>query len=209
MEALKPAGDLLGEHKDLAQDPTFELFWEQCPRKTGKPAAEKAFEKLEKQERWAAIRGMEYHAKYNPQWRNPRLIPHPSTFLNGKRWQDEIVEDIDAKERVHASVSTGPAMGVWKAMTQMFGQPWIDKHGETPTPVWVTQLARIPEAQLSRGLRATADSVFPPSLPEFLMLCRAQPSDLPQFKALPRPYSPEEIAGPAFAELRSMLKYKL
>ena len=190
-------------------DSTFEAFWKAYPRKTEKANAAKSFARLSSADKLAATKGAEYHAQCNPQWRNPKLVPHATTFLNRKRWQDEIVEDRDAKERVHGAVTTGPAMMVWKAMTQMFGKPWIDRHGESPMPVWVTQLSKIPEAQIKKGLRECADSgrEFPPSLPSFLAMCRRQTDNLPEFKSLPRPWPTEKAAESAFAELQKILKY--
>ena len=203
----------MAEIKDLLpsiESPTFDAFWSHYPRKTDKAKAKVAFERLPADEQFAAIQGAEYHAKANPQWRNPSLVPHATTFLNRKRWQDEIVEDRDAKARVHSSISTGPAMMVWKAMTQMFGKPWIDRHGESPMPVWVSQLSKVPEAQIKKGLRECADSgrEFPPSLPSFLAMCRRQTDTLPEFKALPRPWGSSDAAEPAFEELRKILHYK-
>lgn len=69
----------------------FEDFWTAYPRKVGRAAAEKAWPKACKQldaERlvkaagyWA---GLWQHAKTDKQF-----IPHPATWLNGKRWDDE------------------------------------------------------------------------------------------------------------------------
>lgn len=73
----------------------FEKFWHAYPRKVAKANAQKAFEKLnpgpellnvmlemlEQQKRWDA-------------WRQDggRFIPHPATWLNGRRWEDEEVK---------------------------------------------------------------------------------------------------------------------
>ena len=203
----------MAEIKDLLpsiESPTFDVFWGHYPRKTAKAKAQEKFAALSDADKFAAIKGAEYHSKCNPQWRNPQLVPMAATYINGKRWEDEIVEDRDAKARVHSSITTGPAMMVWKAMTQMFGKPWIDRHGESPMPVWVSQLAKVPEAQIKKGLRECADSgaEFPPSLPSFLAMCRRQSTTLPEFKALPRPWGSEEAANPAFDELRKILRYK-
>jgi len=203
----------MAEIKDLLpsiESPTFDVFWGHYPRKTAKAKAQEKFAALSDADKFAAIKGAEYHSKCNPQWRNPQLVPMAATYINGKRWEDEIVEDRDAKARVHSSITTGPAMMVWKAMTQMFGAPWINRHGESPQPVWVSQLAKVPEAQIKKGLRECADSgaEFPPSLPSFLAMCRRQSTTLPEFKALPRPWGSEEAANPAFDELRKILRYK-
>lgn len=69
----------------------FSVFWGIYPKKIAKPAAEKA---------WAKIKSSEYHLvlngvakwKASRQWleENGRFIPHPATFLNQRRWEDEI-----------------------------------------------------------------------------------------------------------------------
>jgi len=66
----------------------FGVFWESYPRKVGKPAARKA---------WNAIVGIENHSgevlaglsRWIPTWADPQFIPHPATFLNQRRWEDE------------------------------------------------------------------------------------------------------------------------
>jgi hypothetical protein len=197
---------------DLIDDaPTFDLFWKEYPRKTDKAKSVEAFAKLSPADQWSAIRGAEYHTKSNPQWRNPKLIPHATTFLNRKRWDDEIVEERDAKDRVHNHIDTSNAMMVWKAMTQMFGTGWINKHGESPMPVWVTQLHHLSDTQIKKGLRECADSgtEFAPSLPAFIAMCRRQTDNLPAYQSLPRPWGNEAVADEAFDELRAILRYKI
>lgn len=68
----------------------FERFWAIYPRHTAKLAAIKAWDKLKPdlelcKKMAAALREQ---AK-SEQWQDPQHIPHPSTWLNGKRWQDE------------------------------------------------------------------------------------------------------------------------
>lgn len=70
----------------------FEEFWAAFPRKVGKDAAQKAFEKRKPDralvdQMLAAIAAQ----KASPQWIKDGgdFIPHPSTWLNQGRWQDE------------------------------------------------------------------------------------------------------------------------
>lgn len=87
--------DVYVDNKDLSakesSDKTdlFSRFWTAYPKKTGKEAARKAFEKLkptpEELEKWlAAIEDQ----KQSRQWQDRQYIPYPATWLNGKRWQD-------------------------------------------------------------------------------------------------------------------------
>jgi hypothetical protein len=67
----------------------FPAFWEAVPRKVGKGQARKAYatalnkvtaERLEREAmKWAtAVNGTD-----------PKFVPHPATWLNGERWEDE------------------------------------------------------------------------------------------------------------------------
>jgi hypothetical protein len=64
----------------------FDQFWAEYPRKEGKGAAEKAWEKASKlaeaETIFADLRGRQW----NP---DPKFIPLPATYLNQRRWEDE------------------------------------------------------------------------------------------------------------------------
>lgn len=67
----------------------FAKFWKAYPKKVGKETAKKAFIKLSPKDSdidlW--ISAIE-RQKTTRQWRDPQYIPYPSTWLNGKRWED-------------------------------------------------------------------------------------------------------------------------
>ena len=71
----------------------FERFWTAYPRHVNKQGAKKAFEKLkpdeELLERMLEAIGKQ---KESEQWTkdNGQYIPHPQTWLNGRRWEDEL-----------------------------------------------------------------------------------------------------------------------
>lgn len=73
----------------------FCRFWKLYPRKVGKDKAEKAWAKLKlNQDLFDVI--LKALAKHvlTPGWTkdNGQFIPHASTWLNGKRWEDEVQE---------------------------------------------------------------------------------------------------------------------
>jgi hypothetical protein len=74
----------------------FEEFWEAYPRKTGKGAAEKAYEKIKpsKELHETMIRAVR-SAALSRQWKKDggQFIPYPATWLNQKRWEDEITPE--------------------------------------------------------------------------------------------------------------------
>jgi hypothetical protein len=79
-----------------AREGWFELFWKTYPRKVGKGAAERAWEKVSPNVYPAILKAIELQ-KRSEQWLRDggQFIPHPSTWLNEKRWMDEgvTVED--------------------------------------------------------------------------------------------------------------------
>lgn len=180
---------------------TLEMFLDAYPRKAGKPSTKaNAWNKLNGMDQLAAMNGINYHLENNPQWRDKVMIPHPATYLNGRRWEDEIV--IPRKEEIEADVSDLPKM-VWSALSQMFGESFRKKHGDTPPPIWINQLKHKTARDVQRALRhlMAKGEEHPPSLPHFIFLCRD--SGLPEFKSLPKPESDGKAAEAAFAELRS------
>lgn len=83
-----------GQNKNLGHfDAEFETFWQEYPKKIGKGAAKKAFEK-------ARLGGVTLESlvtavrrqKCGSQWSKDdgQYIPHPATWLNQERWEDEI-----------------------------------------------------------------------------------------------------------------------
>ena len=73
--------------------PGFDEFWQAYPRHVAKQDAAKAFAKLRADD--ALLRRILASldiAKSSPDWLKDggRFIPHASTWLNGKRWEDEL-----------------------------------------------------------------------------------------------------------------------
>jgi hypothetical protein len=68
----------------------FDRFWMAYPRKVGKPAARRAFQTAMKKSPLVEIGdGLRRWQAYWT-WRNaPQFIPHPSTWLNQERWNDD------------------------------------------------------------------------------------------------------------------------
>ena len=82
----------------------FNKFWAVYPRKVGKSAALKAFEKINPSEQLTQrmIEAIQVQ-KNNEQWRknNGQYIPNPATWLNQSRWLDECparIGDISLEE---------------------------------------------------------------------------------------------------------------
>jgi hypothetical protein len=79
-----PAADSLDSETRGA---AFDVFWETWPRKQGKAQALRAWAKIPLAEYGPILAGLE-RWKRSEQW-GRGIIPHPGTWLNEKRWQDE------------------------------------------------------------------------------------------------------------------------
>ena len=76
-----------------AHERRFEKFWSEYPRRVNKQAARKAFDKLKPtDELLATMTAAIAKQKLSDQWTKDggQFIPHPATWLNGKRWEDEL-----------------------------------------------------------------------------------------------------------------------
>jgi len=74
---------------------SFSDFWDAYPKKRSKGQAEKAFLKINPDEQLLAIMiATIERAKTSEDWckEGGRFIPHPATWLNNRRWEDEDVE---------------------------------------------------------------------------------------------------------------------
>jgi hypothetical protein len=72
----------------------FAKFWQQYPRKTAKANAQSAWNRLKANAELQAtiLHDLAQRKQVDHQWRDVAFVPHPATYLNGKRWEDEIVK---------------------------------------------------------------------------------------------------------------------
>lgn len=96
-----PAGDAPAEKaKPKKSEPkykpdTFEFFWQLYPRKTSRQTAVRAWDKLKPdKELCYAMKAALERAVQSPAWaeQDGRFIPHFSTWLNQRRWEDKGVD---------------------------------------------------------------------------------------------------------------------
>lgn len=92
----------INEHTPLAKakairpddlDPGFVRFWAAYPRKEKKAAALKAWKQIQPSDELQEVMlGAIRSHRRTDQWQadEGRYIPHPASWLNGRRWEDEI-----------------------------------------------------------------------------------------------------------------------
>lgn len=82
----------------------FQRFWSAYPKKVAKGTASKAFEKLCPDESLLQdiLTALDWQ-KCTEQWKQNggKYIPHPASYLNGRRWEDERQEEADGDNIMH------------------------------------------------------------------------------------------------------------
>lgn len=80
--------------KSMSYAHGFDEFWKEYPRKVQKKKALAAWEKVMRSEKITTSQIMHSLAawKLSDQWTKDggQFIPHPTTWLNGERWEDEV-----------------------------------------------------------------------------------------------------------------------
>ena len=100
------------------RDKQFDAFWSVYPRKVGKGAARKAFDKIPKSA-WPKLVPAVEQQKQSTQWRRDggQYVPHPATWLNQGRWEDE-VETVGPAKKYTTSAEYNPAKPIDLAALQ-------------------------------------------------------------------------------------------
>lgn len=89
----------------------FMDFWIAYPRKVAKEAALRAWQKLAPENGMVEqiMAAVAAHAA-QPGWQErPQFIPHPATWLNGKRWQDELAPTTPDRRRINTKWADVPS----------------------------------------------------------------------------------------------------
>ena len=83
--------------KDEKNESIFESFWKVYPRKVGKEKCKNWFKSHKPKEELVQkmIEAVEEQKK-SKQWSDPQYIPHPYTWLNQGRWEDELTPTKDS-----------------------------------------------------------------------------------------------------------------
>lgn len=116
IQSHEPEQMLTGTVSEKTAADGFDLFWGPYPRKVGKEKARKVWVKLSLKVRGDALRALPKHIEL---WERRQVakefIPHPTSWLNGRRWEDDI--DSELQQPVQPSRSA-PGMGVIRAIMQ-------------------------------------------------------------------------------------------
>ena len=82
------------EHIETLSEKRFNEFWVLYPKRIGKGAAKKSWDKINPNAELfdKIMTAVQNNLDHNPQWQkqNGQFIPHPATWLNQGRWDDDI-----------------------------------------------------------------------------------------------------------------------
>ena len=92
-------------------DSLFETFWEKYGYKKSKKPTISAWRKLNKEQKEAAIKGIEIYKEDCR--RNQRQMKHPSTYLNQLTWEDDFTTDGMVNEQ-EDKLPAGLSAEVWE-----------------------------------------------------------------------------------------------
>ena len=103
IKCLKKEIEVLKKEKDKKEincDDNFETFYQAYPRKIGKVNVEKWFNKNKPDEELMnkILTSLEEHKKLK-QWQDKQFIPYPATWLNQKRWEDELDTNLKVENK--------------------------------------------------------------------------------------------------------------
>lgn len=111
-DALIPSNK--NHHESSSLDHLFDQFWSAYPRKVGKGIARKAFHRLMAKKDAPSIHDLlNALVRYTNSISDPKYIAHPTTWLNGERWLDELDMKTEAsgKVEVRQSIRTAESLG--------------------------------------------------------------------------------------------------
>lgn len=85
----------------LTVDADFAAFWQAYPNKTGKGAAEKAWQKAKVNGHLPEILAAIGAQKASEKWRKDggQFIPNPATWINQRRWEDQVGVQLPDEQR--------------------------------------------------------------------------------------------------------------
>ena len=107
------AAELAGATKQETSD--FEAFWQAYPRKDDKRRAMKAFKRLTKKDVQAAMEDVKTRA-----WpKDKKFCLLPTTYLNGRRWEDESAQAPSQTESVVAKLTAARGQALGKLMRSL------------------------------------------------------------------------------------------
>ena len=109
----------------------FDTFWKAYPRKEGKRPAQKSWKSLNPSKELvkSILEDLELRKK-SEQWEDKKFIPHPATYLNQKRWEDEDKPAERKKKEYYMGLEIKRLEGGKIKVIPKDGSAWLDFAGK-------------------------------------------------------------------------------
>ena len=104
----------------------FETFYSAYPRKVSKSNAEKAWKK----QKCVLSQVMPSLQKQMKLWTDPQFIPHPATWLNGRRWEDEIPSGNKSTQHSYSNTTFLPSGNIDPSTKKKHWYTLCDERGQ-------------------------------------------------------------------------------
>ncbi|MCP5063618.1 MAG: hypothetical protein GY936_14320 [Ignavibacteriae bacterium] len=80
----------MGLTMSLFDEISFEVFWDAYDKKVNRPKSEEKWNKLSEENRIKILRHIPLYIEAQP---NKKYRKNPTTYINNKAWEDEIIRD--------------------------------------------------------------------------------------------------------------------
>lgn len=113
----------------------FDVFWESYPKKIGKGSAEKSFSRIKfANGLFDTVMAALEVQKHSAQWQrdNGAFIPNPATWLNQRRWEDQLTNGFDQQVELEKS----------EALAREKDRIWRAEHGNQDPFADLARLSR-------------------------------------------------------------------
>ena len=127
---------------------SFNAFWGAYPRKTNKKGAHKAWNKLNPPMELISRILNDIAMRKTHQWSDKQFIPHPATYLNNERWEDEVITNENSSR---GTTDNSAVAKVERAIAEQ-------RAGQEPNPVYMAQDGQDLRQQVHGDLRGNASN---------------------------------------------------
>lgn len=185
----------------------FEDWYSGYPKKANKKKAEALWNKLSQVKRHKAIVDVPERKKRHAQWQDKNFIPAPDVYLRNEKFDDDIIE-ARSKEQEQEEVEDGSNLSrFWTLLKQTYGDERVKReYGEAMPFMWRKALEGITNRDIARIINYLMNDKER-GLPNLTKVKQIRSiGRVPEFKSLPVSVSSEDVALPAFEEIKKILK---
>lgn len=142
--------DNLINESDLTMNLSFDYFYNSYPKKENKKKSKSLWDKLSDKKKMLAIVDVPRRLETHSQWSDKQFIPAPNVYLNGEKWNDEIVVKKTLEDKIDEAGDGTDFDKFWKALIQMYGGKFSNSFGLTMPSLWRIGLKGLTKKEIAR-----------------------------------------------------------